>query len=238
CGEGSDKYWDDQEFMRMVDYLKAQCDKFGAKIVLNTAVTKELIAEEKPDSLVISTGAVPEAPDVPGANKPHVVSMFDVFTGKAKLGKNIVILGGSGAAISLTLFVIDKLEAEGVKDASIAMIDPVARFGGDVTAAYIWRYRIRLKQGNVKELTYGKVKEITDTGVVASWTIVDRKTKEKQEFKDQTIPADTVILATLAPNKELGYGSFKGDSAMIGDCVWVRRGIDAIQDGYRFGMRF
>jgi len=237
-GEGSDKFWDDEEFMRYVNYLKTQCDKFGAKIVLNTPVTKELLEKEKPDSVVIATGAEPEVPNIPGADKSHVVSMFDVFTGKAKLGKNVVILGGSGAAISLTLFVIDTLEKEGVKDASIAMIDPAPRFGWDVNPSYIWRYRLRLTEAKVQQLTYGQVKEITDNGVVASWTIVDRKTKEKQEFKDQTVPADTVILATLAPNKELGYGSFKGDTAMIGDCVWVRRGIDAIQDGYRFGMRF
>jgi len=237
-GEGSDKFWDDEEFIRFIDYLKAQLDKFGGKIVLNTPVTKELIEKEKPDSVVIATGAVPEVPNVPGADKPHVVSMFDVFTGKAKLGKNIVILGGSGAAISLALFIIDKLEKEGIKDASIAMIDPAARFGGDVNPSYIWRYRIRLTEAKVQQLTFGKVKEITDKGVVADWTIVDRKTKEKQEFKDQTVPADMVILATLAPNKELGYGSFKGDTAMIGDCVWVRRGVDAIQDGYRLGMRF
>jgi len=237
-GEGSDKYWDDQEFMRYVNYLKSQCDKFGVKIVLNTPVTKELIEKERPDSLVIATGTVAEVPDVPGADKRHVVSMFDVFTGKAKLGKNIVVLGGSGAAISLTLFVSDKMERESVKDYSIAMIDPAPRFGWDVTAAYIWRYRLRLKKANVQQLTFGKVKEITDTDVVADWTIVDRKTKEKQEFKDQTIPADTVILAKLFPNKELGYGSFKGDTAMIGDCVLVRRGIDAIQDGYRLGMRY
>ena len=237
-GEGSDKYWDDEEFMRWVNNLSDQAKKFGAKFVLNTPVTKELIEKEKPDSLVIATGAVSQVPDVPGADKTHIVSMFDVFTGKAKLGKNVVILGGSGAAISLCLYVIDKLEKEGVKDASIAMIDSAPRFGWDVTAAYIWRYRIRLNQAKVKQMTYGKVKEITDAGVVADWVIVDRKTKEKQEFKDQTVPADTVILATPVPNKELGYGALKGDVAMIGDCVWVRRGIDAIQDGYRLGMRF
>ena len=238
CGEGSGKFWDDEEFMRYVNYLKTQCDKFGAKILLNTPVTKELIEKEKPDSLVIATGAVPEVPDIPGVDKPHVVSMFDVFTGKAKLGKNVVILGGSGAAISLTLFVIDKLEKEGVKGASIAMIDPAPRFGWDVNPSYIWRYRLRLDQAKVKQLTYGKVREITDKGVVADWVIEDRKTREKQEFKNQTVPADTVILARLVPNKELGYGSFRGDTAIIGDCVWVRRGIDAIQDGYRLGMRF
>jgi len=237
-GEGSGKYWDDQEFMRMVNYLKAQCDKFGAKIVLNTTVTKELIEKERPDSVVIATGAVPEVPNIPGADKPHVVSMFDVFTGKVKLGKNVVVIGGSGAAISLTLFVLDTLEKNEVKDFKVAMIDSASRFGGDVNPSYIWRYRLRLGQANVQQLTYGQVKEITDTDVVASWAIVDRKTKEKKEFKDQRIPADTVILATLTPNKELGYGSFKGDTAMIGDCVKVRRGYDALQDSYRLGMRF
>jgi len=237
-GEDSDKYWDDEEFMRWVNFMKAQCDKFGAKFVLNTPVTKELLEAEKPDSLVIATGAVPEVLDIPGVDKPNVVSMFDVFTGRAKLGKNVVILGGSGAAISLALFVIDKMEKDGVENAGIAMIDPAPRFGLDVNPSYIWRYRLRLKKSNVQQLTYGKIKEIKDDGVVADWMIYDRKTREKTPFKDQTLQADTVILAQLVPNTELGYGVFKGDVAKIGDCVLVRRGIDAIQDGYRLGMRF
>ena len=237
-GEDSDKYWDDQEFMRWVNHMKAQCDKFGAKFVFNTPATKELLAEEQPDSLVIATGAIPEVPDIPGIAKPHVVSMFDVFTGKVDPGKNVVILGGSGAAISLTLYVIDKMEKLGIQEPSIAMIDPAPRFGWDVNPSYIWRYRLRLKQAKVQQLTFGHVKEIKDDGAIADWTIMDRKKKEKIPFKDQVIPADTVILARLVPNKELGYGSIKGDVSMIGDCVWVRRGIDAIQDGYRLGMRF
>jgi 2,4-dienoyl-CoA reductase (NADPH2) len=237
-GEGADKYWDDQEFMRFVNHKKALCDKYGVKFKLNTPVTKELLDKEQPDSLVIATGAAPEVPDIPGIDQQHVVSMFDVFTGKAKIGKNVIILGGSGAAISLALYIIEALHKANVTDASIAMIDPAPRFGLDVNPSYIWRYRLRLKQAKVKELTYGTVKEITDKGVVADWTLVDRKTKEKQQFKDQTVPADTVILAKLVPNIDLGYGVHKCDVSMIGDCVWVRRGIDAIQDGFRLGMRF
>jgi hypothetical protein len=164
--------------------------------------------------------------------------MFDVFTGKVKLGKNVVILGGSGAAISLALFVIDMVEKDGTRDFNLAMIDPASRFGADVNPSYIWRYRLRLRKANVLQLTFGKVKEIKDQAVVADWKIVDRKTKEKKEYKDQEVPADSVILATLVPNQDLGYGSFKGDTAMIGDCVWIRRGIDAIQDGFRLGTRF
>jgi len=237
-GEKSDHYWDDEEFMRWVNHMKAQCDKHDAKIILNIPVTKELLKDEKPDSLVIATGAVPKVPKIPGVDKPHVVNMFDVFTGKAKIKGNVVILGGSGAAISLALYVIEKLQKEKMEDAEIAMIDPAARFGTDVNPSYIWRYRLRLKEAKVHQLTFGNVKEITDETVVADWTIVDRKTKEKQKFTDQIIPADTVILATLVPNKDLSYGANKSDVSMVGDCVWVRRGIDAIQDGYRLGMRF
>ena len=237
-GEGSGKYWDDEEFMRFVNHKKAQCDKYGARIVLNTPVTKDLLKDQNPDSLVIATGAVPEVPDIPGIDKPHVVSMFDVFTGKAKIKGNVFILGGSGAAISLALYVIEKMQKEKMEDAEIAMIDPAARFGADVNPSYIWRYRLRLKQAKVHQLTFGKVKVITDKTVVADWTILDRKTKEKQKYTDKVINVDTVILATLVPNKEIAYGAYKGDTSMIGDCVWVRRGIDAIQDGVRLGMRF
>ncbi len=237
-GEGSDKYWDDEEFMRWVNYAKTQCDKNGVKFVMNTPVTKDLLKEQKPDSLVIATGAVPEKPDIPGVDKKHVVGMFDVFSHKAKVGKNVVILGGSGAAISLALFVIEKHAKEGYEDASIAMLDPAPRFGADVNPSYIWRYRLRLKKAGVKQLTFGQVHEITDEGVRADWMIVDRKTKEKQKFIDQVVPADTVILANLVPNKDLGYGVHKCDVSIIGDSLWVRRGIDAIQDGYRLGMRF
>ena len=237
-GKGSDKYWDDEEFMRWVNHMKAQCDKHGAKIILNKPVTKDLLKTEKSDSLVIATGAVPEVPDIPGIDKPHVVSIFDVFTDKAKIKGNVFIIGGSGAAISLALYVIEKLRKERMEDAEIAMIDPAPRFGADVNPSYIWRYRLRLKQANVHQLTFGKVKEITAKSVVADWTIVDRKTKEKQKYTNKVINVDTVILANLVPNKNLGYGAFKGDVSMIGDCVWVRRGIDAIQDGFRLGMRF
>ena len=152
--------------------------------------------------------------------------------GTVRPGKKVVIVGWKGVAISTALFLVDKGGHE------VSIVGPTKKFGLDVNPSYIWRYRLRLKQAKVQQLTFGQVKEIKNKSVLAHWTIVDRKTKEKQQFKDQSIPADTVILARLIPNQESGYGSFKGDTAMIGDCVWVRRGFDAIQDGYRLGMRF
>jgi hypothetical protein len=60
---------------------------------------------------------------------------------------------------------------------------------------------------------------------------------EGPDKKETAIPADTVVLANLVSNKELGYGKFGHDVYMIGDAVIVRRGTAAIRDGYKMGMR-
>jgi 2,4-dienoyl-CoA reductase (NADPH2) len=212
--------WGDNEFQRMVNYLKAQCDKHGAKTVLNTPVTKELLEKEKADSVIIATGAVPDK-SIPGSDKPFVVSLFDVLEGKAKLGQNIVIVGGSGAAISTALYIIDKGKY------NISIVDKPKKFGTDVNPSYVWRYMKKLKEGKVAQVVQSTVKEIRDKEVVV----------EGLDKKETIIPADTVVLANLVPNKELGYGKYAKDVYMIGDCITVRRGTAAIRDGYKMGMR-
>ena len=212
--------WGDNEFQRMVNYLKAQCDKQGAKIVLNTPVTKELLEKEKADSVIIATGATPDQ-SVPGSDKKHVVSLFDVLEGRAKLGQNVVIIGGSGAAIATALYIIDKGKHK------VSIVDKPKKFGTDVNPSYIWRYMKKMKEGNVSQVVQSTVKEIRDKEVVV----------EGPDKKETTIPADSVVLANLIPNKELGYGKYAKDVYMIGDCVLVRRGTAAIRDGYKMGMR-
>ena len=72
-------------------------------------------------------------------------------------------------------------------------------------------------------------KEIVDDGVI----ILDA---EKKEVK---IPADTVVIADLRTNTEIKYGKYgKAEVFMIGDAIQVRRGYEAIHDGYRMGMKF
>ena len=56
--------------------------------------------------------------------------------------------------------------------------------------------------------------------------------------KEETMKADTVVLAMLVPNKGIKYGKYQTrDVYMIGDCVQVRRGYAAVHDGYTMGMQ-
>jgi len=57
------------------------------------------------------------------------------------------------------------------------------------------------------------------------------------EGKEESIPADTVVIAMLVPNRSVTYGKYAKDVYMIGDAVQVRRAYGAIHDGYRVGMR-
>ena len=212
--------WGDNEFMRLVNYLKIRCEKHGAKIVANKAVTPELIEKEAPDKVVIATGARPDRDAFPGGDGQNVVSCLDVMDGKVTPGKRVVVVGDKGVAISTTLFLVDKGGHE------VSLVGPAKKFGLDVNPSYIWRYMKKLKAGGVKQYAKHKIKELTPDGVLA----------EDPDGNTVTIACDTIVLANMAPNTELEYA--KGEVYTIGDAIVTRRANGALHDGYRLAMTF
>ncbi len=209
--------WGDDEFMRMVDFMATQCRKNGAEIKTGVTVSKEQLDREEADVVILATGAVP-ATDVPGSGLKNAVSCLDVLRKKAKPGKRVVILGSTGVAISTALFLIDQGGYE------VSIVGEAKKLGLDVNPSYIWRYKMKLKQGGVQQLVKHQVKEIREKAVLA----IDSEGKETE------IPYDTVILARMIPNI---FKYHKGEVYTIGDGLMTRRGNAAIQDGYKLGMK-
>jgi 2,4-dienoyl-CoA reductase (NADPH2) len=214
--------WGDNELMRYVQYAEAQCEKHGAQIQLNKGVDKDSLEEVKADTVVIATGAQHDMETIPGCDRENVVGALDVLEGKAKLGKRAVIVGGLGIAISTALYII-----ENHKDCQVSIVGEQKKLGADVNPSYIWRYILKLRDGGVTQVTKTKVKEITDEGVLIM----------TPDGKEETLAADTVIIAMLVPNKSVKYGKHAKEVYMVGDAVQVRRAYGAIHDGYRMGMR-
>ena len=79
------------EFGGLIDNLQRECLHAGVEIVTGTEVTPELVAAEHPDALVISTGATPYVPDLPGADEAHVVTAWQVLTGEVNVGASVVV---------------------------------------------------------------------------------------------------------------------------------------------------
>jgi len=205
----------DEEFMRLVNYLKNYCDKGKVTFELGKKVTAEDIKNSDADYIIGATGAVPKS-DLPGADR--AVSCLDVMDDKVKPGKRVVILGSGGVAISTALFLIERGGYE------ISLVHAGKKPGADVNPSYIWRYMKKLKEGSVNQVPFAKPKEITGKGVLV-------ETAEGEKL----LEADTVILADMQAVNDLGKA--KEGIYTIGDAMIPRRGNSAIQDGYRMGMR-
>jgi 2,4-dienoyl-CoA reductase (NADPH2) len=210
--------WGDEEFMRLVNYLKDYCDRGGVKFELGKGVTKEEVEGSDADFIVVATGAVPKS-ELPGADGKNVVSCLDVIDGKVQAGKKVAILGSKGVAISTALYLID----QGGYD--ITLVHAGRKPGRDVNPSYIWRYMKKLKEGKAVRVAYAKPKEIKEGGVLV-----------ETPNGEQMVEAETVILAEMHPVVDLVDTKKKGVYT-IGDARLPRRGNNALLDGYRLGMR-
>ena len=145
----------DDEFMRLVNYLKTRCEKAGVKIQLNDTVKAADFADplHNPDVVVLAAGASFVPPDVPGRNNPNLTTVTDVMEGKVKPGKKVVIIGDQGVAISCALFL--KVEDQSY---DVTIVGEAKKVGRDVNPSYIWRYVKKLKEFSVNMVMESKVK--------------------------------------------------------------------------------
>ncbi len=78
-------------------WLELQVRKLGVQICLGVEASVERVLAQKPDAVVLATGAVPLLPPIPGlADCPYAVSAWDVLLGKAPAGKRVVVIDDQG----------------------------------------------------------------------------------------------------------------------------------------------
>jgi NADPH-dependent 2,4-dienoyl-CoA reductase/sulfur reductase-like enzyme len=111
-----------KEYMRLYrNWDIRQTEKCGAEIILNTAVTPELVEQENPDAVIVACGSKYIRPNIPGIDGENVVMLSDVENHRVETGDTVVVCGGGIAglecAVSLGMegkkvTVIDKLPLE------------------------------------------------------------------------------------------------------------------------------
>ncbi len=77
------------------DYLVRQLNESGARVLLDTPATPELIAQEGFDAVLVSVGAKPRISAIPGAGGDFVHTPVSVYVAHDSLGKRVVVVGGS-----------------------------------------------------------------------------------------------------------------------------------------------
>lgn len=79
------------EFGVIVDNLRREIELNVVDIRLHTVVDKALIEAEKPDAVIIATGATPYRPEVDISEETHAVDAWQVLKDEVKPGVSVVI---------------------------------------------------------------------------------------------------------------------------------------------------
>ncbi len=79
------------EFGGIVTNLAREMELAGVTVKRNTKVDRALVETEKPDAVVIATGATARSPAFEGAEDAHVVTAWQVLKGEANVGGRVVI---------------------------------------------------------------------------------------------------------------------------------------------------
>ncbi len=188
------------------------------EVRLGKEATAKDVLKDKPDAVIVATGADPLIPDIPGVDKKNVVTAFDVFAGKAKVGKTAVVLGGRTVGCE----VANWLAHQGKK---ITIVARSASAGGGIERWSWLALQNELKEAGVKIMTGTNTLAITDEGV----KIADAAGKKS------LLKADTVILARGAKPVDNLSGELEGkvkELYTIGDAREPRGIREATSEGY------
>ncbi|AZV58058.1 FAD-dependent oxidoreductase [Clostridium sp. AWRP] len=167
----------------MRDYTKWNVDttmKSGAKIRLNTEVTKELVEQDKPDAVIIATGSTYIRPNIKGIDKENVKMLRDVENGNVNIGKNVIICGGGLSGIEGAV----GLAREGKEVTVIDMI-PAEKFCESMFGITRKALFDEVEESKVKLVGSSKIIEFLDNGVVI----------EDQEGNRKIMEADSIVIA-------------------------------------------
>jgi 2,4-dienoyl-CoA reductase-like NADH-dependent reductase (Old Yellow Enzyme family)/thioredoxin reductase len=210
-----------KEIGKFINYLVPRVTGCGARIILNTEVTAEIVKAEKPDVLILAAGTVDVVPPIPGIDLPHVHFCYDADRGSVRVGEHIVIIGAGHVGMESAI----QLGRDGHKVAVIER-DPIPictkRLGslGAPLAA------LSKEAGNKVEYEC-TIEEIRKDSVIY---------RDAADNRVQ-IPCDTVLLAAgVQPRKklvdELRHTIAEGDVYLVGDLTEAGTIGHAVNSGF------
>lgn len=212
----------DDELWTCVEYQQAMCAKYGVQLHLGTEVTEQLIQDELPDTVVLATGPVYPELKASGGGHKKVVKLLDVMSGKAAVGRNIVVYGNRKPGIGCALH----LAKQGKK---VTLVGREKSAGFDVNPSFKWRYLIYMRQAGINAYNDCDIEEVTDEGVIV---------KSYDGYR-WPVACDTVVVSEREANTSLKQvvQSEGIELFVIGDALVPRNLSSAVHDGYRIGMR-
>jgi len=213
------------EIKTLYESLTVRMKKAGVQIRLGTEAMPEMVANEKPDVLILAVGANPLIPNIPGAKGPNVVIAEDVLTGRKKISGSVIIIGGGLVGCETAEY----LKEQGQNVTSVVVIEMLKRMAENISPTYRPFFLARLSNIGIQMKTSTIVEEITKEGVRVS-----------QQGTSGFIRGDAVVLAVGLKSEKKLLDNFLGNASeiyFVGDCVKPRTIKEAIEEGFKVGVK-
>ncbi len=207
------------EFATFLEFLTKELARLKVNTQLNKEGTLDAIHAEKPDVVVVATGAKPAKLNVPGADRKNVVMAWDVIAGKAQVGRKVAIIGGGLVGCETAEFLAEKGH-------EVTIFEMLPRIGWDVGPIVGALLFDRLEKHGVKSVTGARTTAITDGGVTVDR---DGRSETFAGFDSVVVAVGSVPEDALAKQLE-GSGI---DYYVIGDAWNPRRITHAVYEGLR-----
>lgn len=213
-----------QHYTSYTEHLERDLRELHVEVRTGSEVTRRQVLAEKPDAVIVATGAVPAEPEIAGADGDNVHQANDVLDGRVEAEGPVVVMGGRSLAIETALF-LDGLGRE-------VTIVCRSRLGGRRGADEKIAHRAMLQR-----LVERRIPVYADTAVLE---IGPRNVTVRLGEEIVALPCRSVVLAVGATPVDELAGELEGAVAevyTVGDCVQPGTAARAAYSAARLAIR-
>jgi 2,4-dienoyl-CoA reductase (NADPH2) len=215
------------DLLSVISHYEAVSKRLGIEVRLNTEVHAKFMRSvlHQYDVCVVAAGAKIDHQryaHIEGAER--MLDALDVAHGRVQPGKRVVVIGGGKIGLTLAESLRKHQQAE------VTVVEPEKRIAGDIKPSFKWRHASWVEELGIPCRTSTRLLKVDAEGA----HVVDAKGERA------LLAADSVILAAERAPAHALFGEFEwmvDELHGVGDAV-IPRGLEqAIQEGFRLGVR-
>jgi 2,4-dienoyl-CoA reductase-like NADH-dependent reductase (Old Yellow Enzyme family) len=212
------------EFGGLTENLTREAERAGVRMIKGKAVDGALIRVEKPDAVILATGAKPRAPELSGGTEgAHVVDAWAAIGGRANIGGSVVVADWRCDWVGLG--VAEMLAQQGRRVRLCV--------NGYMPGQLIQQYVRDQWLGKLHKLGVEIIPMVRLVGADADTVYFQHTTSGEPVICDGTETLVTALSRAADTSLETALAGYPGTVTAIGDCLAPRTAEEAVLEGLK-----
>ena len=213
-----------ERFGEILRYLIYRVETLDVDIRLNSVATEDRVMREKPDAVILATGAVPLIPALPGIDPRHAITAWDVLEEKVRPGRHVAIIGGGLVGCETAAYLAQE-------DRRVIILEMLGELAPDQSPSLRGELLRRLHENPAVE-----IRTSTEVVSIGEHSITLRSNGQESAIED----LDTIVIAAGAQPYNPLEGILKplmNEVYAVGDCDRPRKAAEAIHEAFHVAYR-